>query len=74
LGDADTSGTSSTEKQSKRQKKRNRKNNFGENSQNLSQTEKKKLLEQQYIKNIAMNVDRTRPIMDDSADEEMHID
>jgi hypothetical protein len=36
--------------------------------------EKKKLLEQQYLKNIALNVDRSRPIMDDSADEEMQID
>ena len=45
LGDAETSGTSSTEKQSKRQKKRNQKK-LGENSQNLSLAEKKKLLEQ----------------------------
>ena len=72
LGDAETSGTSSTEKQSKRQKKRNRKN--CETTQNLSLAEKKKLLEQQYMKNIAMNVDRSRPIMDDSADEDMQID
>ena len=40
----------------------------------MTVAEKQKMLHKQYLKNIALNIDRSTPIIDSSGDEEMQME